>query len=406
MFDLLQDCLFCGEKCELKKKSKNPSRWRAAYKFTQILSPDRKTTLKESILETCSVRNDDLAEKVRLRIHGIVGDLHAAEARYHTDCRASFMSLHHVTLAATKTDKPEQDPAMEYVIGVMKKDQSQISNSLDLHKLYTENGGKIKSRKMLLRNLSDFFGDDLFVLHSAGLANIVCFRCGAEKSLRLIDEDDDDIDVILNRIAKKVRSEVKSINLDKNHYSTTMNKDIAMNEVSETLMTLLGLVSAKLDRTFPAIMMGSILTGAVKNNSTALQIALGSKLGRSKNIITTMLSFGVTCSYDEVLRFKRSAAKAATMERSCLGISAASEGLVQVVVDNFDAEISSQNGKLSTHSLAVLVTQPESISDADQCHREAIPRISKEQMSEPIDYDVTIQRYNGPKKPKMPECCC
>lgn len=56
MFDLLHDCLFCGEKCELKKDSKNPSRWRAAYKFRQILSPDRKTTLKESILETCSVR--------------------------------------------------------------------------------------------------------------------------------------------------------------------------------------------------------------------------------------------------------------------------------------------------------------------------------------------------------------
>jgi len=79
-----------------------------------------------------------------------------------------------------------------------------------------------------------------------------------------------------------------------------------------------------------------------------------------------MQSFGVTCSYDEVLRFKRSAAKAATMERSCHVISDASEGLVQVVVDNFDAEISSQNGKVSTHSLAVLVTQPESPSDADR----------------------------------------
>ena len=345
MFDLLQDCLFCGDKCELQKDSKNPSRWRAAYKFRQILSPDRKTTLKESILETCAVRNDDLSEKVRLRIHGIVGDLHAAEARYHTDCRASFVSLHHVTFAASKSDNPEQhDPAMEDVIGVMKKDQSQLWNSIDLHKLYPENGGKIKSRKILLRKSSDFFGADLIVLHSAGLANIVCFRCGAAKSLRLIDEDDDDIDVILNRIAKKVRSEVKGINLDKNHYSTIINKDIAMNEVSETLITLLGLVSAKLDMTFPAIIMGSIVTGAVKNNPTALQIALGTQLGRSKNIITTMQSFGVTCSYDEVLRFKRSAAKAAT-----------------------------------------------------------ILRISKEEMSEPIEYDVTIQRYNGPKKPKMPE---
>ena len=164
--------------------------------------------------------------------------------------------------------------------------------------------------------------------------------------------------MILKIIAKKVRSEVKGINLDKNNYSATINKDIAMNEVSETLMTLLGLVSTKLEWTFPAIMIGSILTGAVSNNPTALQITLGSKLGRSKNIITTMQSFGVTCSYDEVLRFKRSAAKSATMEQSYHGISDASEGLVQVVVDNFDAEISSQNGKLSTHSLAVLVTQP------------------------------------------------
>ena len=32
---------------------------------------------------------------------------------------ASFVSLHHVTFAATKSDNPEQhDPAMEYVIGV------------------------------------------------------------------------------------------------------------------------------------------------------------------------------------------------------------------------------------------------------------------------------------------------
>jgi len=47
--------------------------------------------------------------KLRLRIHGIVGDLHAAETRYHTDCRASFLSLDHVTFAATKSDKPQQD---------------------------------------------------------------------------------------------------------------------------------------------------------------------------------------------------------------------------------------------------------------------------------------------------------
>ncbi len=159
------------------------------------------------------------------------------------------------------------------------------------------------------------------MLHSTGLANIVCFRCRAAKSLRLIDDDDDDIDVILNRIAKQVRSEVKDIHLDKNHYSTTINKDIAMNEVSETLMTLLGLVSAKLERTFPAILDGINLDRDCQEQPYGTADNARFKIGRSKNIITTMQSFGVTCSYDEVLRFKRSAAKAATMERSCLGIS-------------------------------------------------------------------------------------
>ena len=40
------------------------------------------------------------------------------------------------------------------------------------------------------------------------------------------------------------------------------------------------------------------------------------------------------------------------------GISKAENGLVQIVVDNFDADISSPNGNLSTHSLATIIMQP------------------------------------------------
>ena len=90
------------------------------------------------------------------------------------------------------------------------------------------------------------------------------------------------------------------------------------------------------------------------------------------------------------MRFKRSAARAATKELSCSGLADASAGLVQVVADNFDADISSQNGKLSTHSLAVLVTKPE--TEAGKCMPETIRRITKEEMSEPIDYYIYIQR--------------
>ena len=70
-----------------------------------------------------------------------------------------------------------------------------------------------------------------------------------------------------------------------------------------------------------------------------------------------MTKFCITCSYYEVLRFKKSAAVAAVSNSTLQGISI-NNGLIQMVVDNFDADISSQNGKISTHSLAMLIMQP------------------------------------------------
>ena len=46
-----------------------------------------------------------------------------------------------------------------------------------------------------------------------------------------------------------------------------------------------------------------------------------------------------------------------------VGISESNAGLVQVLADNFDANISSPNGIESTHALAILVTQPQNTAD-------------------------------------------
>ena len=235
-----------------------------------------------------------------MRVEGTLSDLHAADARYHVDCKARFLSSKNVSSAAEKCSKDElADSALETVIDSMAEDPSQLWNSVELFKVYSENGGYIQSRKTLLRKLSEFFGDDLVVLHSAGLANIVCFRSRAAKFLRLADEGDDDIELMVNRIAKRIGSEIKEIVCDKKHFSSTINTEKAMEAVSETLMTLLGTLSSKLERTLPAVLIGSIVTGVIKNYPTGLQTALGSKMGRSKKLINMMQTFGVTCTYDE-----------------------------------------------------------------------------------------------------------
>ena len=71
-------------------------------------------------------------------------------------------------------------------------------------------------------------------------------------------------------------------------------------------------------------------------------------------------------------------------------------------MDNFDADISSQNGKISTHSLAVLLTQSQTVEEETNSS-DKIKRIHKNDMSKEIPYDVNIHRYSGTKQPDMPQ---
>ena len=63
---------------------------------------------------------------------------------------------------------------------------------------------------------------------------------------------------------------------------------------------------------------------------------------------------------------------AAAKDPGVHGISSVESGLVQTIVDNFDADIHSPNGKLSLHTLPMILTQPSppgNETDADTFER-------------------------------------
>jgi len=166
---------------------------------------------------------------------------------------------------------------------------------------------------------------------------------------------------------------------------------------------LLSHISEKLASTLPAIMIGNIITSIINNQATSLQVALGI-LVRKTSLVDKLSQYGVTCNYDETLRFKASAAAATDTDNSMRGITDSSVGLVQAVADNFDANISSQNGLKSTHALALLITQvqpdPTNEDSESDCK---IKRLKKVEMKNEIPPDIPVQVYAGPKKPDMPE---
>jgi len=129
--------------------------------------------------------------------------------------------------------------------------------------------------------------------------------------------------------------------------------------VPATVMKVLSSLSPKLDNTLLALLMANIITPILANHLTDLQVSLVLHLRESKELVKTMSNFWVTCIYDELLHFKKSVVSQAAKSADVTAISNVEDGLVQVVVDNFDAKIAFQNDKLSNHSLAVLVTQPD-----------------------------------------------
>lgn len=94
--------------------------------------------MKEEILHKCDERNDKWASEVRLRVAGAVSDLHAADARYHVDCRTRFTSQRSVSAAVNvnQTKLEEVDQALACIIRILEEDLSRTWNSVELYDIY------------------------------------------------------------------------------------------------------------------------------------------------------------------------------------------------------------------------------------------------------------------------------
>ncbi|KAL4224762.1 hypothetical protein ACF0H5_015459 [Mactra antiquata] len=87
-----------------------------------------------------------------------------------------------------------------------------------------------------------------------------------------------------------------------------MNDETVSTNTSNTLLEFLAKLSNELNRTNTAYLIGNIVSSVVQNFTTPLQVALAIIMRDSKTLINQMNKFNVTCSYDEMRRFKKSAA--------------------------------------------------------------------------------------------------
>lgn len=414
IFTFREHCIYCGESCVLEKDRKNPNRWVPAYLVKEVDTNEvdekgNPVKTKDRILKQCKARADQWAEVVMLRVTGAPSDLHASDARYHKDCLSRFFS-HRCAPGENKSPHDDNDNETKQLAGLrqliaeMQADRSKIWDSVMLQERFTDIVGASIKRADLLRMLSQNV-DDLVILSALGYRKVVMFRDNARATLKVTkdEEEEDDIDAALDVIVKVIKADILDLEYEKHSYPRRISKSIAAESVSDTLQLLLQKLSPSLGAdSLTSLLIGNMVTSVLRSHATPLQIALGVLIHRKK-LITHMFDYRVTCSYDESRRYKKSSAVARyTKLRREERVPVTVAGLTQHIADNFDADMSSPNGKVSTHALAMIECFPET---EDTCETESFPRISKEEMNKPVHFDEhedELIPFNGEGNPLPP----
>ena len=201
---------------------------------------------------------------------------------------------------------------------------------------------------------AEAFDDKLVVFSAPGLSSLLVFHDTAPSVFKLVDDNDDD--GMIQNISKAIHRECKNHVDDKNKYTIWVDKQTGIKSVSAALISLLENLSDDPWFKLPSIVIGNITTSAVTNQPTPLQIGLGVTLSK-KSHVQQFHDLGIGCSYDELLRFKASAAVATSNKTQLRGIQSSDMGLVQAITDYFDATITSPNGLKSTLALTLKMIQ-------------------------------------------------
>jgi hypothetical protein len=386
-------CLYCLDVTvcvlpdEYDAKIPQKNRIPASQVMTKKMA-DGKTYL-DFLQEKCLERNDKLGTIVNDRLLGIKSDLIADEARYHRQCQRNFLKP---TGKCSQSNDPPPDEAFKLLCEVIESSRSKIWNSYEIKAMYLSYdllSTQQLSRRTLFESVKSYFGDEVTTLHGAGIATLLVFKHHVMKTLKISKDSDDDMNECLKKVGKAIKEECIQAKQGFDEYSIHIDKFSAAECTRDILTALLSNVHSKLQPySLPSLLIGNIVSCVVTSQPTPLQIALGVLLSGHKLLIEELYKYRVTCSYTEVRRFLRSAAVVAARDQCWAGMSDSSiGGLVQVVIDNFDAVINSQNCRLDCHVLAMIATQA---TITDEYSDQAIPRLSREEMSRTIECELPI----------------
>ena len=198
----------------------------------------------------------------------------------------------------------------------------------------------------------------MIVLNFEGCASIVGFRDYIGKTFKLtkldsVNKEKED------ELVRKIKTEAHSILTSNKSYDISdFTYDQAEQHTSATLLRFISKLISKGEVTKKSLSLSQSIQHCITNTQNQTALGLGVKLHHkfgSRDLIEILNAHGYTVPYDEVLRFRKSAAKYvegnATTLHQMMGLTQ-TVGLTFGWYDNFDLLVSTENGHSETHAMA------------------------------------------------------
>ena len=183
--------------------------------------------------------------------------------------------------------------------------------------------------------------DEIYCFDSPGIATIIMHRNKAASLFKIVDTAENDKEKDIRALAGYIVSDMMAMPKLGESYPV-LNPDEITESCSPTLQTLLSTILLA-DNKKAVALICCMINSIAFSKTSMLQVALG-LLVQEKRLIQHLHEYGVTATYDEVRRYKISAA-AANKTQTRLG---STKGLIQGISDdNFDAHLSTPNGLLN-----------------------------------------------------------
>ena len=193
-------------------------------------------TFKDTLLDICDQRQDDWSKEVFLRLQAVMTTLPAYDGRYHLDCFYAFRRISKDSRNA-ETSRLLIDASLKCVVDLLKETSSTLPTYTlsELHDCYMKALGYL-SKKQMMNNLSQYFGEELVVLHVPGCETEIGLHKNLGRTLKIVRkhmcEEDDEIDELVRRID----SEVTSLPLPRNYDLSDFQFKKIVEDTSPTLL--------------------------------------------------------------------------------------------------------------------------------------------------------------------------